>query len=104
MGAVIVGNALARNLSLFNTKEFTPEKGLMNAVSVGNSLPAKPTSFDTGQFTLEQSLMGALNVDLLARALASFDIEELTCSERVKLFNYQSDLSQYQRVHSRERP
>lgn len=105
MSALNVGSVLVKNLSSFNTKEFTLEKGLMNVANVGNSLAEKPTSFDTGQFILELSLISAVNVeDRLARALAYFDIGELICSEYGKLFSCKFDVSLHQRVYTEKRP
>lgn len=104
MSVVSVGNPLVRNLSSFNTKEFTLERGLMIAVNVGNPLAAKPSLFNTEQFIVEQGLMSAVNVgNPSARDLASFDIGELMCGRCGKSFSCKSDLNQHLRVHTGKR-
>lgn len=74
-----VGKPASKEIALFSTRKFVPEKGLMNAAILENFLPTNLASLQVRDLTLEEHYMPVLNVEShLAKGGTSESIEKST--------------------------
>jgi hypothetical protein len=105
-----VGNPLSKKVPLFYIRESTLKKGLMNVRNVGNPLNIDHPLLYTRYSTLEKGLMRVENVGNPLNTHYPLSFTRLHTGERpyeyrecVKSYK-RSDLNEYQKVHTVERP